>query len=197
MVLHSSSWTECSSEISFSYFFKEVSDLNSHPGRDLRPLEPPVKQNRVKQNRGIRRVTKWNRLGSVKVLPAAMFCAGGLQWQLSPSSPCPGDPFTPLRGICILKSSWPPIKTHRHTPKKTQGRNINSGDCVWLYGIGGGFCSLCFYLLSSVFVTSYIKLHCTTSPTRGHVNKLSRPQTVSLRRTSRCLSPLRQWGRKG
>lgn len=128
-------------------------------------------------------------------------CSHVLHWRIimaviTQLSLSPWHIYTPVRYLHVNKQLASYKNTQTHTPRNTQAEYKQRWLCRALWHRWWLLClSSCFYMLSSVFVTSYIKLHCMTSPTkpsRGHVNKLSQPQTVSLRRTSYypLLSPL-------
>lgn len=120
-------------------------------------------------------------------------CSHVLHWQIimaviTQLSLSPWHIYTPVRYLHVNKQLASYKNTQTHTQRNTQAEYKQRWLCWTLWHRRWLLClSSCFYMLSSVFVTSYIKLHCMTSPTkpsRGHVNKLSQSQTVSLRRTS-------------
>lgn len=120
-------------------------------------------------------------------------CSHVLHWRIIMAiiiqlSLSPWHIYTSGRYLHIKKELASYKNTQTHTQRNTWAEYkqrwlcLTLWHCWWLL-----FLSSSFYVLSSVFVTSYIKLHCMTSPTkpsRGHVNKLSQLQTVSSRRTS-------------
>lgn len=183
--LNSSSWTENTDfvflKLLFFFLFFQGSLWPELPSRQgPKPLQPPVKWNRV-----IRLVIEWKLLGSCLWGPRseAPLCSHVqhcwiVRAVLIRLSRSPWHIYTSVRYLHMTKQ----LASYKRTMKQNQAECKQLWSCLtlrhwwWLL-----FLPLCFYALSSVFMTSYIKLHCMTTPTklsRGHVNKLSPKQCL-------------------
>lgn len=116
--------------------------------------------------------------------------------------------YTPVRYLHINKQLASYKNTQTHMQRNTQAEYKQRWLCRILWHWWWLLClSLCFYVFSPVFVTSYIKLHCIKpNQTVQKTSKQTQPAPNSVFEENKLLfllflplvlSPLRQWGREG